>query len=193
MRTVTQWDTQREIIVLVPLRGLREAKQRLREALVPDVDDLVRRLARGVITAAAPRRCVVVTEDPETADFAHDLGAQVLISPVASLNGAVQWAYAELERLAEHVVIAHGDLLEPSGVHEMGRFHGVTLVADHHGEGTTVLALPTGTAFRFAYGARSLRRHRDEARRLGLPCRVILGSTLSRDVDVAADLDPDGT
>jgi len=51
-----------------------------------------------------------------------------------------------------------------------------------------VLAVPTGVAFRFAYGPGSFRRHVAEARRLGLGVRVVRDPDLAFDVDVPEDL-----
>ena len=49
--------------------------------------------------------------------------------------------------------------------------------------------LPTSVGFRFAYGAASCARHREEAERLGLAVRVVPDVRLGWDVDTPADLE----
>jgi 2-phospho-L-lactate guanylyltransferase (CobY/MobA/RfbA family) len=64
----------------------------------------------------------------------------------------------------------------------------VTIVPDRRDDGTNVLALPVGSGFRFAYGPGSSRRHAAEARRVGLPVRVVREPRRGWDVDVPDDL-----
>ena len=73
---------------------------------------------------------------------------------------------------------------------EVGDGPGVTLVPDRYGNGTNVIALPTGAGFRFSYGPGSFARHRAEAERLGLPVRVLDLPDLAWDVDEPADMVP---
>jgi 2-phospho-L-lactate guanylyltransferase len=65
----------------------------------------------------------------------------------------------------------------------------VTIVTDHHGTGTNVLALPTGLDFHFSYGANSASLHRREAERLGCPVTTVSDSPWRFDVDEPDDLD----
>ena len=179
-----------DIAVLIPLKRVADAKQRLREGGVHDVDALVWHLARGVISAAHPRPVVVVTEDAGVADFASALGAQIVRTGARNLNDAVQGAVAALRESYRRLIVVHGDLAAPEGIGGFTPGEGITLVADHQGVGTTVLALDTALDFHFAYGADSLARHVDEARRLDVTCTVIRQSPWSRDVDDPADVDP---
>ena len=70
----------------------------------------------------------------------------------------------------------------------MGGFAGVTLVPDHDDNGTNVICVPGDTGFTFSYGPGSFARHGAEARRLGLPLRVVREPSLSHDVDLPGDL-----
>jgi 2-phospho-L-lactate guanylyltransferase (CobY/MobA/RfbA family) len=51
-----------------------------------------------------------------------------------------------------------------------------------------VAVVPAGVGFRFAYGAGSFERHRTEAARLGLPCRIVHDRRLAIDIDLPEDL-----
>ena len=64
----------------------------------------------------------------------------------------------------------------------------MTLVPDRHDDGTNVACVPSGAGFRFHYGPGSFARHRAEARRLGLPWRVVRDPELTWDVDVPGDI-----
>ena len=52
-----------------------------------------------------------------------------------------------------------------------------------------MLAVPTAVPFVFAYGVGSAPKHRAEAERLGLACRVIADEQLGWDVDTPEDLE----
>jgi 2-phospho-L-lactate guanylyltransferase len=145
-------------------------------------------MALAVLQSCAPRRVVVLSESDAITRFAEENGVDVYESSSTSLNEAVQGAYESLGGQYERLIIVHGDLRDPSGLGLFDPEPGVTIVTDHHGAGTNVLALPTGVDFRFAYGAISAHRHEVEARRLGLDLRVITDSPWRFDVDEPSDL-----
>ncbi len=62
------------------------------------------------------------------------------------------------------------------------------IAAASRGDGSNVVCVPTGTGFRFHYGPGSFARHRAEAQRLGMRCRVVRDPELTWDVDVPADI-----
>jgi 2-phospho-L-lactate guanylyltransferase len=175
--------------IVVPLKHFDAAKGRLRLGGIEEVSALARRLAEGVVRSCAPRHVIVLTESDEVSAFATELGAEVLVSDATDLNEAVQHAYEALSERYDHLVVVHGDLRCPDGLGQFDPGPGVTIVADHHGTGTNVLAVPTGVGFRFAYGADSAPRHRREAQRLGLDWRLIADSPWRFDVDEPDDLD----
>lgn len=178
--------------MLVPVKAFGEAKRRLSPALAaPERAALSRRLAAGVIAAAAPLPAAVVCDDRQVAGWARELGALVIWEPGRGLNGAVA---AGVARLAAQgvtaVAVAHGDLARPAGLVALVLGHpgGVTLVPDGRADGTNVVVLTSGSAFRFAYGPGSFRRHLDEATASRLTVQVVRGTDLSLDVDVPSDL-----
>jgi 2-phospho-L-lactate guanylyltransferase len=183
--------------VLVPIKAFGIAKNRLAGALDPEARArLARDLAAGVLQAAAPLPVYVVCEDDDVATWAAAAGAQPLRSNGGGLNAAVEHGVAALaaEGFA-HVCVVHADLPAARDLARVTGHPGATLVPDRHGDGTNVLCVPARAGFRFAYGPGSFARHVAEARRVGLPVRVLHIAELAWDVDTAADLGhlPTGT
>jgi 2-phospho-L-lactate guanylyltransferase len=177
-------------VVLVPVKAFAAAKARL----APTLDAagraaLAREMAARVLGAARPLPVAVVCDDPDVARWAQGRGAMVLPEPGRGLNGAVE---AGVERLgdagAAEVLVVHADLPFAHEVAQLAGFVGVTLVPDRRDDGTNVACVPTGAGFRFHYGPGSFARHRAEAQRLGLECRVVRDPELTWDVDVPGDI-----
>jgi len=175
------------LAILVPLKGFRVAKSRLRDAGVSGVDDVARSLADRVLRASTPRALFVACESPDVVVFALERGAQVIESSSTNLNEAVTYSYRLLSDSFERVVIAHGDLRDPAGLGDFDPAPGITVVADSHGTGTNVLALPTGLDFTFFFGTNSAQAHQREARRLGIEVHVEFNSPWCYDVDEPDD------
>jgi 2-phospho-L-lactate guanylyltransferase len=176
--------------VLVPVKAFDQAKQRLGAVLSDgEREALVRRMAEGVLRAAAPLPVAVVCDDSEVARWARDHGALVVWEPGRGLNGAVEAGVEQLARMgALRVVVVHSDLPDASGLASLGGFEGVTLVPDHRGDGTNVIELPARSGFHFSYGPGSFARHHAECQRLGLAVRVLHVASLAHDVDWPSDL-----
>jgi 2-phospho-L-lactate guanylyltransferase len=177
-------------VVLIPVKAFHQAKRRLGTSLSdPDRIQLVRAMAAHVVAACRPLPVAVVCDDEEVAQWASGVGATVMWEPGQGLNGAVRAGVDRLARAgARWVTVAHGDLPRARGLGVLEPFEGVTLVPDRRDDGTNVLRLPAGSAFRFAYGPGSFRAHRAEATRLGLPVRVLRHPDLAYDVDWPADV-----
>lgn len=175
---------------LVPVKSFRTAKLRLAEVLdAPAREQLARDLAARVLAAAAPLPVTVVCDDEEVRAFALEHGAGVAWTPGLGLSGAVAAAVGQLaEAGIDLVVVAHADLPFAAGLAELGEPGCVVLVPDLRRDGTNVAAVPARAGFRFAYGPGSFERHRAEAERLSLPCRIVHDRRLAIDVDLPADL-----
>ncbi len=178
------------VAVLLPVKAFAEAKLRLAPALGPTARRMLARdMATHVLRCAGPLPVAVVCDDVEVAAWAREHHALVVWEPERGLNRAVE---AGVERLAtegvERVIVAHADLAFASELGWVAEFPGITLVPDREENGTNVVGLPAGSGFRFSYGPGSFARHQIEARRLGLPVRVVRASDLARDVDLPADL-----
>jgi 2-phospho-L-lactate/phosphoenolpyruvate guanylyltransferase len=178
--------------VLVPVKAFDQAKRRLHLAMsVTERAALSRAMADRVLAAARPLPVAVVCDDNEVAEWARSRRALVIWEPGRGLNGAVEAGVDHLAALGvTQVTVAHADLPRASDLTEVGVLPGITLVPDRYGNGTNVLALPTGAGFQFSYGPGSFARHRAEARRMGLPVHVLDRPDLAWDVDEPADVVP---
>ena len=174
---------------VIPLKRFDLAKERLRVNNTASVTELAQQLATHVIANCAPRHTIVLSESDEISQFASAQGCEVLRSDATDLNDAVQRAYGALQSRFERLIIVHGDLRHPEGLGSFEPGEGITIVTDHHGLGTNVMALPTGLNFRFSYGANSASLHRREAERLGCPITVVTDSPWGFDVDEPEDLE----
>jgi 2-phospho-L-lactate guanylyltransferase len=176
--------------VLVPVKSFRHAKARLASVLGEEERrSLARELATRVLRSAAPLPTAVVCDDRDVARFAELEGAQVIWTPGLGLSGAVA-AGVEHLRISGFtlVTVAHGDLPRAEGLADVGEPGTVTLVPDLRMNGTNVASVPAAAGFRFSYGEGSFERHKAEAARIGVPCRVVHDTRFAIDVDVPADL-----
>ena len=178
------------LAVLIPVKSFAVAKLRLAEVLVPARRaELARQMATAVLRAAGAVPAAVVCDDDEVRSWAVDHGAEAIWTPGLGLNGAVEAGVAHLARGgATRVIVAHADLPLARDLSWVGRFGGITLVPDRHGDGTNVLSVPAAAGFRFSYGGGSFARHRATAIRSGLPVRIVPDVELGWDVDVPDDL-----
>jgi 2-phospho-L-lactate guanylyltransferase len=175
---------------VIPLKRFDLAKERLRVSNASSVTELAQRLATDVIAGCSPRHTIVLSESDEISAFASAHGCEVLRSDATGLNDAVQRAYGALQSRYERLIIVHGDLRHPEGLGAFEPGPGVTIVTDHHGRGTNVMAVPTRLDFHFFYGVNSASLHQREAERLGLGVTVVTDSPWRFDVDEPEDLVP---
>jgi 2-phospho-L-lactate/phosphoenolpyruvate guanylyltransferase len=177
--------------VLVPVKAFTQAKRRLAPALPPaERAALARSMAEKVVAAAGALPVAVVCDDNDVAVWAREHGALVIWEPEQGLNRAVEAGISRLGAAGVvQVTVAHADLPLAADLTWLGRFAGVTLVPDRQGDGTNVACVPTVAGFRFSYGPGSFARHQHEARRLGLPLRIVDEPLLAWDVDQPGDLD----
>jgi 2-phospho-L-lactate guanylyltransferase len=174
---------------VIPLKRFDLAKERLRVNNASKVTELAELLATDVIAACRPRHTIVLSESDEISAFASAHGCEVVRSNATDLNDAVQRAYGVLQSRFERLMVVHGDLRHPRGLGAFDPHPGVTIVTDHHGLGTNVMAMPTGLDFHFAYGVDSALRHRREAERLGVAVTMVSDSPWRFDVDEPDDLE----
>ena len=174
---------------VIPLKRFDLAKERLRVNDASSITELAERMATDVIASCHPRHTIVLSESDEISAFASAHGCEVVRSDATDLNDAVQRAYGVLQSRFERLIVVHGDLRDPRGLGAFDPGPGVTIVTDHHGLGTNVMAVPTGLDFHFAYGVDSASRHRREADRLGVPVTVVSDSPWRFDVDEPDDLE----
>jgi 2-phospho-L-lactate/phosphoenolpyruvate guanylyltransferase len=195
--------------LLVPVRSFASGKRRLAPVL-----DAASRHAHGmamldhVLAQAAVwpglDRTVVLSPCTEVLCHARAAGARALRQPAlprleeassAALNAALSHARRELAHWGRApLLVVSSDLpwLQSTDLQHMARCsrqgRRVVVAADHAGQGTNALFLPTGAALPFRFGQDSLRRHGAAARALGRPVARVDIAGLAFDVDTPADL-----
>jgi LPPG:FO 2-phospho-L-lactate transferase len=203
------------IMVLIPVRGLEDAKARLGEAL--DAEErraLVERLLARTVAAAAATpfvaEVVVISADPEVLALASSLGARGLAQEAGGLNeGLAAGRAAATAAGADAVLVVPADLpavaaAELGRIVERARAHAgsppvaeapaarlaggfVALVTDRAGRGTNVLLLAPPDAISFCFGEGSRAAHAAAARAAGAAYLEITGP-LDLDLDTPDDL-----
>lgn len=178
--------TPGRVIVVIPFR--EGGKSRLPERLRREAG--LAMLADVLAAAAGNGRVLVVTDDPEGARVAADLGAVLVPDPGTGQGAAVAAALVGatgpcLVVNADLPCATSADLALLVGIACRGAFG---LVAAPDGT-TNALALPSPAAFAPLYGAGSAARFRAHGTALGLELVEPPLAGLTQDVDTIADLE----
>lgn len=179
--------------VVIPVRSFVLGKVRLADVLDEAARaELTATMANRVVDAVSDRPCTIVSNAAEVRAWAAGRGLEVLDDP-GSLDGAASagrdWA---LTHGCDRYAVVHADLPRIKTLDDVlrdGPEPVAVIVADHRGDGTPVLTLPSATPFTFAYGPGSAARHVAEAERRGLMIRRVDDPDLAFDVDLPADLE----
>ena len=182
-------------VVLIPVKSFELAKGRLSQRLDDGQrEQLARRLAETVVAAARPMPTYVVCDNDTVAEWAGAIGVGVLRVDAVGLNAAMTEALGSAARLGHRrAIISHADLPLAHDLTYLDQpplDEGIVVVADRHGTGTNVMALPLGLdpPFILRYGPGSAQRHQTEAERLGLRFQLIDDERLGWDLDTPDDL-----
>ena len=188
-------------MILVPVKNLADAKQRLSSILSPEQRlALAQAMCEDVLEALARWQSrppvAVVTSD----SFARDLAARFQFDIVADNNSgetsAIEMATAVCrKRGAESTLVVPADipLIESSELqkivvsapHSQG---GAVLVPDAARRGTNAAWRSPGDLFPLRFGNDSFLPHLAAAKATGLPCVVLELPGIARDVDRPEDL-----
>jgi 2-phospho-L-lactate/phosphoenolpyruvate guanylyltransferase len=189
--------------VIVPVKALVEAKQRLAGVLPPEAR---RRLMAVMLcdVLATLRQVdslgpvVVVTPDAEVAALAESRGARVLREATAQGHSAAAtagFAYAVAHGAKRALTLpADAPLVTPAEVARLidaaGTEGGVRLVLapSHDRDGTNAVLAAPPDVFPPSFGPGSFARHLAAAEAMGLHCRVVELAGLGMDVDEPRDL-----
>ena len=188
-------------MILVPVKNLADAKQRLSPILSPEerfalaqamCEDVLQALARWQSRPSV----AVVTSD----SFARDLAARFNFEVVADDNSgetsAIEMATAVCkERGAESTLVVPADipLIDSSELQKIvdcaPRLQGgAVLVPDAAGRGTNAAWRSPSDLFPLRFGNDSFLPHLAAAKATGLPCVVLELPGIARDVDRPEDL-----
>jgi 2-phospho-L-lactate guanylyltransferase len=187
-------------MILVPVKNLANAKQRLSSVLGPEArQELAQAMCADVLETLArwQRRpdVAVVTGDPFARDLALHCGFNVIADDAnPGETGAIEMATAICrERGADQTLVIPADipLIE---VEELQRIvdsapaAGAVLVPDAAGRGTNAALRTPADLFPLRFGNDSFLPHLAAARATGLPCRVLKLPSLALDIDRPEDL-----
>jgi len=184
--------------VVIPIKGLAEAKERLRHVLSPDERaGLVLAMLRDVLTTLrrSDRGDIwLVASDDAVFDLGAGFGARLLreTSP-SGYNDAVSLGLGAVPE-ATSVLILPGDvpLVQPEDIAvliETPKATGELRIApDHLGRGTNGLFLSSPNLIQPSFGPNSLHDHEVAGKRAGLPTRQLALPGLAQDIDTPEDL-----
>jgi 2-phospho-L-lactate guanylyltransferase len=187
-------------MILVPVKNLAHAKQRLSAVLTPEERlALARAMCEDVLHELARWRgrpgVAVVTDDP----FARDLAARFDFEVIADTvnpgeTGAIEMATAECRRRgAERTLVVPADipLIETSELQKIvdsAPPGGAVLVPDAAGRGTNAALRAPADLFPLRFGNDSFLPHLAAAKATGKPCVVLKLPGIALDVDRPEDL-----
>jgi len=187
-------------MILVPVKNLANAKQRLSSVLGPEArQELAQAMCADVLETLARWRqrpaVAVVTSDAFANDFAAGLGFEVIPDDVnPGETGAIEMATAFCrDRGAEHTLVIPADipLIESSELEkivESAPPGGSVLVPDAAGRGTNAALRVPADLFPLRFGNDSFLPHLAAAKATGLPCVVLNLAGIALDIDRPEDL-----
>jgi 2-phospho-L-lactate guanylyltransferase len=187
-------------MILVPVKNLANAKQRLSSVLGPEArQELAQSMCADVLETLAhwERRppVAVVTSDPFASDFATRCGFVVIADDVnPGETGAIEMATAFCrDHGAESTLVIPADipLIESSELEkivESAPPGGSVLVPDAAGRGTNAALRTPADLFPLRFGNDSFLPHLAAAKATGLPCVVLKLPGIALDIDRPDDL-----
>jgi 2-phospho-L-lactate guanylyltransferase len=186
-------------MILVPIKNLVHAKQRLSSILTPEERfALAQAMCEDVLQTLAHWQnrlpTAVVTSDP----FARDLAARLHFDVISDENSGETNAIEMATRVCKHrgatstlVVPADIPLIDSAELQKItdcAPANGAVLVPDAAGRGTNAAWRSPADLFPLRFGNDSFLPHRVAAKATGLPCIVLELPSIARDVDRPEDL-----
>jgi 2-phospho-L-lactate guanylyltransferase len=190
-------------MILVPIKNLTNAKQRLSSILSPEQRfELAQAMCEDVLqTLAHWRNCppvAVVTNDPFARDMAMLFNFEVIVDDNSGETSAIEMATAVCKaRGADATLVIPADipLIDCSELQQiadsatlLGSQGGAVLVPDAAGRGTNAAWRSPADLFPLRFGNDSFLPHLASAKATGLPCVVLELPGIARDVDRPEDL-----
>lgn len=187
-------------MILIPVKNLAQAKQRLSSVLSPDERlALAQAMCEDVLEEVARWRgrppVAVVTGDPFARELAVRLQFEVIADAVnPGETGVIEMATAICrERGAPSTLVVPADIpliesAELERIAESAPPGGAVLVPDAAGRGTNAALRAPADLFPLRFGNDSFRPHLAAAKATGMPCIVLELPGIARDVDRPKDL-----
>jgi 2-phospho-L-lactate/phosphoenolpyruvate guanylyltransferase len=187
-------------MILVPVKNLANAKQRLSAVLGPEArQELAQAMCADVLETLARWRqrpaVAVVTSDPFASDFAAGLGFEVIADDVnPGETGAIEMATTFCrDRGADNTLVIPADIpliesRELERIVESAPPGGAVLVPDAAGRGTNAALRTPADLFPLRFGNDSFLPHLAAAKATGLRCVVLNLTGIALDIDRPEDL-----
>jgi 2-phospho-L-lactate guanylyltransferase len=186
-------------MILVPIKNLADAKQRLSPVLNPgERFALAQAMCEDVLQALADWQgrpaVAVVTSDSFARDLAARFNFEVIADDNSGETSAIEMATAVCrEHGASSTLVVPADipLIEASELQkivDVAPIHGAVLVPDAAGRGTNAAWRSPSDLFPLRFGNDSFLPHKAAAKATGLPCVVLELPSIARDVDRPEDL-----
>jgi 2-phospho-L-lactate guanylyltransferase len=185
-------------VLVVPLRDFDTAKTRLSDVLSgAQRRDLATLCARRVLDRKIECHRIVVCDSDAVEDWARDQGIDRVRVTATGLNAALTESIDEirLRYPTSDLVIAHGDIVDPTGLDTVVSTHfntnsDVLIVPDRRRDGTNVLRLAAHivSEWTFEYGPGSFERHYRQALTSGWTSTIHEDDGLAIDLDTPEDL-----
>jgi len=186
-------------MILVPIKNLANAKQRLSSILNPEERfALAQAMCEDVLEAVSrwPSRpaVAVVTTDSYARDLAARFHFEVIADNNSGETSAIEMATAVCRRCgAESTLVIPADIpmidtSELQKIADSAPKGGAVLVPDAAGRGTNAAWRSPGDLFPLQFGNDSFLPHLAAAKVTGLPCIVLELPGIARDVDRPEDL-----
>ena len=194
-----------KVSALVPMKGFRNAKQRLSPVLGAAEREILaevmfRDVLRQTVRARGLAETFVVTADDRAAGIADILGAKVIHERVEKgETDAVDFARLELKRMGrEAVLILPGDMpaIRSEDIEQLlGQVPKgaakpfALLVPSHDRLGTNALLLAPPDVIKLRFGYDSFSYHLSQVAAQGLPIRFSENERIALDIDEPRDLE----
>jgi len=187
-------------VILVPVKNLSAAKQRLAAVLdQPARTELAQAMLHDVVTtlAAWPRRpaCALVTGDPFALELARRYDFEIIPDPAnPGETGAIEMAtHLCISRGIDSTLVIPADIplihaAELDQILERAPHEGSVLVPAADGRGTNAAFRRPANLFPLRFGNDSFKPHLAAAQATGKPCIVLQLPGIAVDVDNPEDL-----
>jgi 2-phospho-L-lactate guanylyltransferase len=186
-------------MILVPVKNLSDAKQRLSSVLNSEERiALAQSMCEDVLQTLAHWRgrppVAVVTSDPFAGDLAIRLDFEVIPDDNSGETSAIEMATALCsQRGNKHTLVIPADIplidaKELQTIVDSAPPNGSVLVPDAAGRGTNAAWRSPADLFPLRFGNDSFLPHQAAAKATGLPCIVLDLPGIARDIDRPEDL-----
>lgn len=194
-----------KVTALLPVKGFRNAKQRLSSWLArAEREFLAETMFREVLGQVARARGLagtyVVTGDDKVSDIALSLGAKIIREPAEQgETGAVDFARSRLKEAGHEAVLimpADMPLVRAEDIEQVlaevpkGALPPFALLVPSHDRmGTNALLLSPPDVIKLRFGYDSFSYHMKQVSGRGLPVRFIENERIALDIDEPKDLE----